>query len=423
MRLLRHPVKRATFVAVILGAVVSLVASAPSSAVTHTGLSSALAPGPCETNGVLLELTSVVPEVPNAAQIAAQVQAQPASGCSSTAAITKLVTAAKQSTPAKWSGPTKPAPAPKKHLKLALISCASAFHGCVTPLIGVQQAAKALGWSTVMYDGGGSGSKSNADILNAISLHVDAILESDINPAIIQQGLTAAKKAGIPVISAASGSDSPNPKVQTSKGQVNPIADVSVNFVTAGRQQSDWIIQDSGGTAHVLELSDPEYSSGVSTVGSVDEFNKRCPKCTVAALNFTGSQVGTLGTEVVGYIRTHPDINYVIPPYDPSAAAIIPAIAQAGFTKVKVCSLLGIQQNIAFIRSGNVQVCDAAFDNVNVGWAMVDQLIRHLDHLPLWNPHGENSPQVLLDKTNLPAEGVDWSTPFNFRSHYKKLWR
>jgi ABC-type sugar transport system substrate-binding protein len=130
-----------------------------------------------------------------------------------------------------------------------------------------------------------------------------------------------------------------------------------------------------------------------------------------------------LAAQTIGYLRTHPQINYLIAPYDPAAAAIVPAMAQAGITNVKVCSLLGDQQNLNFIRKGQIQDCDAAFDNGYMGWAMVDQLIRYLDHTPFAQPLGENTPLVLLDKSNLPKAGTDWQTSIDYQSHYKKLWK
>jgi ABC-type sugar transport system substrate-binding protein len=374
-------------------------------------------------SGSKLSLATVTPEVENVAQIDQEVEAFINPGATSLAAVKALVAKEKKVDPTKWAGPTAPDPAPKGHLKIGLMSCDAALLGCVTPLDGVQQAAKVLGWSTKVYDGGGSAATENADILNMISSGDNAILYTSINPATIQQGLTAAKKAGIPVIASSSGSDTPNPVVETPKGQIWPIVDVSQNFVETGRIQADWVIGDSNGNANVLLMTDKEYTSGVSMVGEAAEFEKRCPGCTLSTFNFAGSTVGTpLATQLVGYLRSHSSVQYVMMPYDPAAAAVVPALAQAGMTKIKICSNLGDAQNLAFIKAGEVQACDGAYDNVYAGWAMTDQLIRALDKLPEATPHGENVPQILLDKTNSPAGNGGWATPFNYRADYEKLW-
>jgi ABC-type sugar transport system substrate-binding protein len=130
-----------------------------------------------------------------------------------------------------------------------------------------------------------------------------------------------------------------------------------------------------------------------------------------------------LAKQTVDYLRTHPDIDYVIAPYDPAAAVIVPAMAQAGMTHIKLCSLLGDQQNMDFIRQDQIQVCDAAYDNYYTGWAMVDQLLRHLNGQSFSEPLGENTPSVLLDKSNLPPPGDDWQTDIDYKSEYLALWQ
>ena len=376
--------------------------------------------GTCGAKHNQLCPSAVVPQATNAAEIAAQIAASAASSQS----IDQVVAAELQSVPPSWGGPTAPAPAPKKKLKLALISCSSQLHGCVTPLIGASQAAEYLGWTSTTYDGGGSPDAWNKVILNAVTSGADAILFTSINPLLIQQGLEAAKNAGIPVISASSGSSDPNPAVAVPAGKAWPLLDVSQSFVDTGRQMADSVIKDSGGKANVLVLTDKEYTSGVSQAGVVDEFNKRCPDCQISTFDFLGADVGTtVANQTVGYLRSHPKIDYVIAPYDPAAAVMVAAMAQAGMNNIKVCSLLGDQQNLNFIRHGEIQNCDAAYDNVYAGWAMVDQLIRYLDKLPFAQPLGENTPAVLLEKSNLPAPGTDWQTSIPYQAKFKELWK
>jgi ABC-type sugar transport system substrate-binding protein len=366
-----------------------------------------------------VSVLEVTPAVPNKTEVAETIENEPEREGS----IDQIVKEEEQSEPPQWAGPTEPVKPPSQPLKLALISCSSALHGCVTPTIGAAEAAKALGWTSQTFDGGGTPATANSVILNAVASGADAILFTSINPTLIQQGLNAAKKAGVPVISASSGSSEPNPTVKPPAGSTWPLLDVSQSFVETGRQMADWIIKDSGEEANVLVLTDKEYSSGVSQAGAVDEFNKRCPKCELSTFNFTGTQVTTtLPGQVTGYLRTNPDVEYVVTPYDPSAAAIVPEMLQAGQTDVKLCGLLGDQQNLEFIREEQIQTCDAGYDNYYAGWAMVDQLLRKLAGRPFSKPLGEEVPSVLLTKENLPESGDDWKTPIPYQAEYEKLW-
>ena len=68
-----------------------------------------------------------------------------------------------------------PAKAPK-NIKVAIIPCAAAFHGCTAPADAAAEAAKALGWTVTQYDGGGDQQKQNAAMLDAVSAGSNLIL-------------------------------------------------------------------------------------------------------------------------------------------------------------------------------------------------------------------------------------------------------
>ncbi len=417
---------RVVAVPVISVVTVAICSPAVASASTGANLKASGTPRPA--------LSVLTPEVVNPGQLDAEVirYLKPGGGSlesslpknATVADIRKLLKREMAAVPPRYSGPTAPAPAPKKKETIGLMSCSNTLHGCVTPLNGAEDAAKALGWKYIAFNGAGSATTENKNLLTMVADKVNAIMFTSINPATIQQGLEAAKSAGIPVFAASSGSDTPNPVVRVPHGQVWPLMDISQNFVETGAMQATWIIANSNGHANVLVLTDKEYTSGISQVGVAEEFYLHCPHCTVSTFNFSGTQVGApLATEVVGYLRAHPSIDYVDFPYDPAAAAVVPAMEQAGEKHIKVCSLLGDAQNLNFVRTGEIQACDGAYDNTYAGWAMVDQFIRLLDHKPFSKPVGENLPQELITRANVPARVTsEWSAPYTYAANFKKLW-
>jgi len=333
--------------------------------------------------------------------------------------------AARQMTPPAYAGPTTPAKAPK-HLKVAVVTCLSVLHGCVSPADGMKHAGDKLGWDVTIYDGGGTPSKQNAAILDAISSGANVIATIAIDPNLIQLALSEAKKAGIPVVAGSNGIDTPNPVKLKSPDGLGFVFDVGPDYATLGRHAAEWIIADSGGTGNVVVYSDKEFPSVMAFQVGLLAGLKQCAKCTISEPQyFTATQIANqLGQMTVDYLRTHPETNYVFSPYDPAAAAQVTAIAQAGMNgKVKLVGVLGDQQNLNFIRSGRVQVADAAYENEYMGWAMVDQTIRMLDKLPLFEPHNENLPFVVLDKSNLPKPGADWRAPTGYEAEFLKLWQ
>ncbi len=327
--------------------------------------------------------------------------------------------------PTAFAGPTAPAKAPKG-IKVGIIPCAAAFHGCTAPAEAAGEAAKKLGWTVTQYDGGADQRKQNAAILDAISAGSNLILLMAIDPNFVQLGLAAAKKAGIPVLSGTDSTNSPNPVLKPEGDKLNYETDVSADMGKIGHRMAEWIIADSGGKANVMVVTDEEFPTvNVVTAGILDGL-KECKTCVVQPLQkTTGSQVATtLGQQTVGYLQSHPDVNYVIGPFDPAAAFMVNAIAQAGLgDKVKLVSQLGDGQNLDFIRAGRVQVADCAFDNQYLGYAVIDQAIRVLNKQPLIEPNGENVPFQMLDKTNLPPAGQDWHAKFEYKDVFLKLWQ
>lgn len=333
------------------------------------------------------------------------------------------IIAADRANPTEWKGPTVPVPLPQGHKKIIGIPYAAALAGCVVPLQGIEEAAKKFGWDFTMYDGQGNAETISKYILAAVAQKADLIVVTGLDPLPIQQGLQAAKEAGIPVISITSALDTPSPVVAAPPGAFWPLIDISADFVQAGRMMADWAIADSQGKGGIVILDGKESTSQVSMAAVVDQINKLCPDCTTYSTTLLGNEVGTVFPQkAVAFLRSHPDAKYVVFPYDPAASALVPVLQQAGMTDVKLVSMLGIAENLQFIRDGQSQVADVAWDNKYSGWAALDQWFRHLASQPFVEPHGEGIPQLMLDTSNVGTEPGNWSTQIDYQAQFLKLW-
>ena len=80
-----------------------------------------------------------------------------------------------------------------------------------------------------------------------------------------------------------------------------------------------------------------------------------------------GNEVGTIFPQKAqNFLRMHPDCelgNVDLPLLHPAASALVSVLQQAGMTDVKLISLLGIAENLQFIRDGQSQVADVSWDN------------------------------------------------------------
>jgi ribose transport system substrate-binding protein len=283
---------------------------------------------------------------------------------------------------------------------------------------------KTLGWQAMIFDGKANPKTQASAMMDALAWGATFILASSVDYRSIQLPLHEAKKAGVPVASVGQGGDTPNALPVLAPGQLAWAFAVDPDNYALGRSIGEWIIKDSGGKANVVAFNDKEFDGVVTQHAGIMDALHKCPGCKVDEQSFSANQIATnLGQQVVGYLRAHPDVDYVYMPYDPSAFAVAAALRQAGLGKrVKLASLLGDEENLNLIRKGDVQVADVAFDTVYKGYAAVDQIIRYLDKQKLFDPHGENVPMKVLDKTNLPAKG-NWTADNGYKEKYLRLWK
>ena len=322
-----------------------------------------------------------------------------------------------------FAGPSEPAKAPAG-IKIGVVSCAASLKGCQAQADSTAEAAKALGWEVAMFDGKANPKTQANAILDALAWGANVIVAVSVDYRSIQLPLKEAKKAGVPVVALGQGGDTPNPLPVLEPGQLAWEFAVDVDNFALGQLIGQWIINDSDGKANIVVYDDVEFDSVHRQHEGIMDALSKCSGCTVTPDTFTASQVATnLGQQVVGYLRAHPDVNYVYAPYDPSAFPMAAAIRQAGMKdRVKLASLLGNEENIDLIRRGDVQVATVAFDTRYSGYAMVDQIIRYLNKQPLFEPHGENVPHIVLDKTNLPEKG-NWASSNGYQEKYLSLWK
>jgi len=327
-----------------------------------------------------------------------------------------------QTTPAEWSGPTEPVKNVPKDLKVAGVTCFSQLEGCLSPIVGAEHAAKDLGWSFDTYDGEGDPTVQAKRIQQAISNGADAIITSAINGDLISSELAQAKKKGILVISTSNG---------TGPGEQGFRLDTSPNLIEIGRGVGAWMAADSDGKAVVQPFLDNEFVSNIQFDKGIQAELAECGSCEVKkTVDFVGTDVASnLGPNTVQTLQENPDVNYFYSTYDPAMAAQVAAVAQAGLD-VQSCSQLGNAQNLNFIKEGNIQACDGAWDNEYEGYATIDQIARIAggqdpwvtEGVPARFKYGENIPYALIDKSNLPAGDEAFHADYDYVSEYHKLW-
>lgn len=321
-----------------------------------------------------------------------------------------------------FGGATEKAKAPTG-IKVALIPSDQALSGPVTPLAAIEEVGGNFDWTCQWFNGKGDPTEQNKAIMDAVSWEADVIVCASVDAASVQQGLTTAKEAEIPVVSTSNGTDEPNEGTNTVSGdQLDFVFDVGVDYYALGVSIADWMVADAGNEGSIAVFGAKEYPSCMATeYGLLDELAQSDMEIS-EVMYFTGGQVGdSLNRQVIGYLQSNPDTKYVFMPYDPAAIQVCQALATAGYDDVKVCSILGTEAFQELIGSGSCAAASAAYDMVYMGWGCADQFIRLLNGQELYSPHGENVPYCVIDSTNL--SGGDWISTYDYKSDFLSLWQ
>ncbi|MDQ6525872.1 substrate-binding domain-containing protein [Nocardioides sp. LHD-245] len=234
------------------------------------------------------------------------------------------------------------------------------------------EALDSVGVEVTTCDGKGNPVDANACIQQGIAQGADAIQVDGPEPATYAESLTAAEKAGIPVLSGAA------VDVTTTDLAAGLAGQTSQPFGLTGELAADWIVKDSGGKADVLFLTTPDV---VGSVSEQEAFEARiaetCPDCSLTVKGVTlANWANDLGTTTSSELVRNPEITYVVPAFDPMTQFTNPAIAQAGRSDLKVVTVNGNLPFLQELEKGSPIKAMVGIDLDALAWLEADQLLR-----------------------------------------------
>jgi len=234
------------------------------------------------------------------------------------------------------------------------------------------EALDSVGVEVTICDGKGNPVDANACIQQGIAQGADAIQVDGPEPATYAESLSAAEKAGIPVLSGAAVDVTTTDLADGLAGQT------SQPFRLTGELAADWIVKDSGGKADVLFLTTPDVVGSVSEQKAFEaRIDETCPSCSLTVKGVTlANWANDLGTTTSSELVKNPKITYVVPAFDPMTQFTNPAILQAGRSDVKVVTVNG---NLPFLRElakGSSIKAMVGIDLDALAYLEADQLLR-----------------------------------------------
>jgi ribose transport system substrate-binding protein len=234
-------------------------------------------------------------------------------------------------------------------------------------------AMDAVGVKVTECDGKGNPVDASNCLDQAVAQGAAAVQMDGPEPTTYANSLPAAAAAGIPVL-AGSGVDASTPLIEGQTGVS------SQPFGLTGELAADWVIKDSGGKANVLFLTTPDVIGSTTEEEAFSkELEANCPDCKVTVKGVTlANWASDLGPTTSAELVKDPNLNYVVPTFDPMTQFVNPAIQQTGkSSSVKVVSVNG---NLAFMQdmaSGNSLTKALVGIDLNaLGYIEADQMLR-----------------------------------------------
>jgi len=291
-------------------------------------------------------------------------------------------------------------------------------------LQGIQQGAKSVGAKGVGFDGKFSAAEGARGIEQAVQAKASVIMVGGFEPSLVGPALRDAEKAGIPVIMA--NVQDPGPPRSDYPSAVKAFATHS--FSWPGRAEADFVTVDSNGKANVLFMSTSDIPNITTPekVAFLNELKRVCPGCKASVMNVPSSQWNQLQTKTASYIRSHPDVTYIVPDFDGMVIFALPGVHSAGAQgKVKIVSFNATPSVMKALKNGDVVVAETGGPNLLQGWAFADQALRVAAGVKPLPDIGVKDRLFAKDNINsidLNAQESTWYGHDDYAAQYKKLW-
>jgi ribose transport system substrate-binding protein len=344
------------------------------------------------------------------------------SGPATGEAATALATAYKGVTGTPPTAPTTP----KAGVNLWVVSCGQQVPSCATPVAGVEEAAKAVGWTVNMCDGQLNPTGWGNCIRQAASAKADVVIPVGIDCVSVQAPMQDAVSAGVAIIGGG-GADcvaAGGTKLMASERLQLPDTSIEDYWKLNGKLQADWLIGRTNGQAQVLLLTftDPIWGPWI-TEGFEAEL-KTCGGCAVVQkLDISNNDMVSNATaqKFSSALLQQPKVNAVsIPVGGWMQAGLSQAIQSSGrAAKLFVSSGFGDASTMDLIRSSAFAFGAMGYASQWGGYGSVDTAIRVLNGE---QPQVQGDGFQMVDKNeNLPASG-DYEGSVDYKAEYRKLW-
>jgi len=319
-----------------------------------------------------------------------------------------------------WKGPTSGPQASTDAVTVVYVSADESYVSFVNWGRGVEEAAKALGWKTVVLNGKGTITGTLQAMQQAVSLNPAAIVTS-ADASALQEPIKQAVAQNIPVIGIhATAYPGPDPKL-------NLFTNISSNPAEIGETQAAYVIAQSDGKAKQLHFLDNSFAIARFKAKAATDPIKNCSGCSfVDMVNIPiADQTKRIPPVISGIVANHGDGWWGTTCCDNFYPYVASALRSSGIApdKVHLVGSDGPPSAYDMIRKGEYEVATVPEPSTLFGYQAIDAVVRAMAGQA---PSSFVQPTYLVTKDNADAEGGksnEFIPSNNFACHYMNIWR
>lgn len=322
-----------------------------------------------------------------------------------------------------WDGPTQ-GPTLQPNKKIIFIASDMKNGGVLGVKQGLEEAAKAAGWSLDVLDGAGSVKDQLAALNQAIARKPDGIVIGGWNPNVAKIPLKKAVKEGI-VLTAWHAVPQPGPVPA-----YNIFYNVTSDSNDVSRMAALYAVAKSNGTARVLIFTDSLYQIALDKANAMKKVIEQCSGCQV--LEFIDTPLADTSNRMPGMtyslLQKYGDkFEYSLAINDLYFDFMAPSLQTAGKGSgdkppYNISAGDGSVTAYQRVRDGKGQVATVPEPLRLHGWQLLDEFNRAFSGK---QPSGYVTPAHLVTKENIAADGGqnnEFDPGNGYRDHYKAIW-
>jgi ribose transport system substrate-binding protein len=291
--------------------------------------------------------------------------------------------------------------------------------GIAGAALGVQPAARAIGWQLEIIDGHGTTAGQASALRAALRLKPTGIVLGGFDAAAQTLALRRARALGISAVGWHAGTR-PGPD-----RKAGLFTNVSTDPAAVARLAADYAIAHSDGTAHAVIVTDRRYPIAAYKADVMAAEIRKCRRCAVldsvdSPIDLAQQQMPAVVSSLLhrfgarfGYMLT---INGIY--IGGAHAAFVNAGRRGDDPPFAIGAGDGDASDFERIRAGDHQTASVAEPLYMQGWQIVDELNRARAGQP---PSGYIAPPRLITHADVPA-GVVFDPPSGYRANYRQIW-